>query len=149
MFPDPDEVIQKAKPPESPFKVDLPKEHFNTWAKAAVSVTSPSVLVWVAECQALVDQHFGAKIFSLRLRSIKDFIWITMDSTTTHRVFAFIAKRTGDIHCPAIYDEPFADPHGHITDPATRMSIMSAWGVQTLWSWLPTFPDGRHFQRKP
>src|SRR5258708_3674085 len=109
----PGDEIPKPKPLESPFKVDLPKEHFNTWAKAAISATSPTVLAWINECQSLVDQHFGVNVFRLRLRSIKEFLWITMDSVATHRVFAFISKRTGDIHCPAVYDEPFANPHGN------------------------------------
>jgi hypothetical protein len=128
----------------SPFKVDLPAERI--WLTAAVTEQSDVFLSWLRECQTLVDAHFGIGIFALNVKPIKNYLWITMQSKDETRAFAFIAKSTGDIHCPAVFDEPFDCAHGNITDALTRLDSMGAWGVKTTMSWLPTYPNGRHFR---
>lgn len=130
----------------SPFTVQLPAEP--TWVVASVTEKSAVFLTWLRDCQAIVDTHFGSQKFVLNIKPIINFLWITMRSTTEDRVFAFISKATGNIHCPAVFDSPFEAAHGNIADPGTRLNCMSAWGVRTTWSWLPTYPNSQHFNKR-
>jgi hypothetical protein len=140
-----DFFIKKEKPP-SPFTHQLPPER--VWTVAPVSEKAAVFLTWLADCQVLVDQHFGVNVFTLQCKPITNYLWITMRSSSEIRVFAFISKLTGDIHCPALFDEPFASSHGNIVDAITRLSTMCAWGVKTPWSWLPTFADSTRFNKR-
>jgi hypothetical protein len=142
---DADDAFPKKKKLPSPFTDHLPPDR--TWAVAPVTEKSPAFLTWMQECQTLVDQHFGAKVFVLITKIIKNFLWITMVSKGETRVFAFVSTRTGDIHCPALFDEPFQTSHGNILDAITRLSVMTAWGVETPWTWLPTYPGNKRFSK--
>jgi hypothetical protein len=143
--PDDDDAFPKKKKIPSPFTNHLPPER--TWPVAPIGEKSVSFTTWMQECQGIVDQHFGAKVYTLAVKAIKDFLWITLQSKNETRVFAFVSKSTGNIHCPALFDEPFTTSHGHILDPITRLAVMCAWGVQTPWSWLPTYPANKRYSK--
>jgi hypothetical protein len=121
---------------------EQPKVRFGQWQKIHVAETSEVFLKWLDDCQEIVDNEFGAYEWDLKVRKYSKYIWIIMEHKSKKvRPFAFIDRSTGNIHCPATFDDPFEHYVGNIIDPSTRLSTIGPYGVTTQWSFLPTHPD--------
>lgn len=118
---------------------------FGKWKNIKVDENTPILQKWVLDCQKIVDDHFGENIWKLNMKAQKGYIGIYMNSDI-QRIYAFVSKTTGNIHCPALIDEPFDDFVGNINDEKTRLLEIGPYGVISEWTWLPTHPDYKKYK---
>lgn len=126
--------------PESPHYKKPIFENFvdtwGTWNRFKVLETSKVFKDWLAEVSTIVMEGWTLKVYN-----VAKFIKLDMVKDGQRRVFAFVKKSTGDIHCPATSSQAFDHFVGNICDPETRLSVLGPLGVTSHWSWLPTHPD--------
>jgi hypothetical protein len=120
----------------SPLAVSLPKDTFGNWKRSHVCETSKVFLEWFRECEKIVLEGW-----TLKIKQAKKYVFVVMSNGFETRPFAFVKKSTGDIHTPATKNQPFDHFVGNICDPETRLSVLTPYGVEAHWAWLPTHPD--------
>ena len=114
----------------------LPEDTWGKWKRFNVLETSKVFLEWFAECE-----HIVLTGWHLKIRNMKKYIHIYMTDGTNQRPFAFVKKSTGDIHTPATKKYPFEHFVGNISDINTRLSVITSYGIQSHWGFLPTHPN--------
>lgn len=120
-------IKKTAEKPSKPSSVHLPK-------KASFS---SSFQRWLEDCQKIVLEGWH-----LSVKPSKNFHFVTMKNGSEERPFAYIDKRTGNIHNCSI-GEPFAYVRGNINEEETRLKDITPYGVKSYYSFHPTHPNYR------
>lgn len=90
---------------------------------------------WFSDCENLVLEGWY-----LSVKDLRKYHYIVMKNGTTERPFAYVEKKTGNIHNCMVHG-PFEYVRGNISDPETRLKDVTPYGIKAFWSFHPTHPD--------
>lgn len=117
---------------DEPNKSITPKKQSNK--KIKTTFNENDFWRWLSDCATIVLPGWELKTITR-----KNYIEIVKVKGEEQMPFAFIDRDNGNIHCPAIMD---GDPHdfvrGNISDPITRLTDITPYGVKAYWTWQPT-----------
>lgn len=128
------------KLPGRPKKVDteklLPKPR-SSKNKQQLQFSEEVFLEWMLDCATIVEQGW-----ELKTKPNKHWIEVIRSNDEKTMPFAFIDRKNGNIHCPALmHGDPHEDIRGNISDPQTRLSCITPTGAIAYWPWQPTHPN--------
>lgn len=130
------EKKRRGRPPGS--KNFSPKPYSSTKAEK-ITFNEIHFWNWMAECATIVLPGW-------ELRTVENKNWyeIVRFNPDEERMmpFAFVDKKNGNIHCPALmHGDPHEYVRGNISDTKTRLAEITPYGVLAGWPWQPTHPD--------